>query len=163
MVKLSYKIGKSKKHGVGLFSKKNFKRNQLVLVCSGPIITKCSKLTLPIDYNLFLDLSDKKNHSKFINHSCEPNCGIKNRTQIVAMKNIKKGEEITIDYSMVLYDYDYYNWKGNIKCACGSKNCTGERGGYKNLSLSQKKRYKGFISEFLLKKPTKKYLPNRKF
>ena len=33
----------------------------------------------------------------FINHSCNPNCGISGSLKIVAMRNIMPGEEITFD------------------------------------------------------------------
>lgn len=38
-------------------------------------------------------------------HSCEPNKGIIDRTEFVAFKNIKVGDEITIDYAMLGYEY----------------------------------------------------------
>ena len=54
---------------------------------------------------------------RYVNHSCEPNCctDLKNQCDI-ALKDIKKGEEITTDYGE-----DHFNDK--IKCNCGSKKC----------------------------------------
>ena len=37
------------------------------------------------------------NTAKYINHSCDPNAGIRNNRDIVAMKPIREGEEIVID------------------------------------------------------------------
>src|SRR3989344_6546305 len=37
----------------------------------------------------------------YINHSCDSNCGIKDKLKIVARKDIDVGEEITIDYAMM--------------------------------------------------------------
>jgi uncharacterized protein len=51
---------------------------------------------------------------RFVNHSCNPNTKVKNNCD-VAIRNIKKGEEITSDYK-----------SGGIvifKCKCGSKDC----------------------------------------
>ncbi|RME55377.1 SET domain-containing protein-lysine N-methyltransferase [Candidatus Woesearchaeota archaeon] len=62
------------------------------------------------------------NDAKYINHSCNPNCEtqiINNRIWIVAIKDIKKGEEITYNYG---YDLDSYK---DHPCKCGSKNCIG--------------------------------------
>ncbi|PIN96683.1 SET domain-containing protein-lysine N-methyltransferase [Candidatus Pacearchaeota archaeon CG10_big_fil_rev_8_21_14_0_10_31_9] len=62
------------------------------------------------------------NHARFINHSCSPNAefDIKGgKVWIVAIKNIKKGEEITYDYG-----YDLENWHEH-PCKCGSENCIG--------------------------------------
>jgi len=62
------------------------------------------------------------NTAKYINHSCDPNCEteiIKGHIWIIAIKNIKKGEEISYDYG-----YDFENHKEH-PCKCGSKNCVG--------------------------------------
>jgi len=53
---------------------------------------------------------------RFVNHSCNPNTYHKEKKDI-AIRNIKKGEEITSDYSV----NGINNWK--IKCLCKSKNC----------------------------------------
>ena len=85
------------------------------------------------------------NNGRYINHSCNPNCGIKNLIQVVAMTNIKVGEELTYDYEMT----ESNDWR--MKCLCGNKNCRGVIGAYKNMPQNVKDRYKGYISEWLLK------------
>lgn len=52
---------------------------------------------------------------RYMNHSCNPNSEVQNRSDI-AIKNIKKGEEITSDYS-------FGNLEIHFECHCGSKNC----------------------------------------
>src|SRR3989338_6894627 len=44
--------------------------------------------------------TDELEDADFINHSCDPNCGIRGSLEIVAMRDIEPGEEITIDYAM---------------------------------------------------------------
>jgi len=64
----------------------------------------------------------KYNTARFINHSCEPNSRYKQerlRIWIVALRNIKKGEEITYDYG-----YDMEDYKDH-PCRCSSKKCIG--------------------------------------
>ena len=56
--------------------------------------------------------------ARFVNHSCDPNTFIRNFRGI-AKRDIKKGEEITEDYSKE------NNPNLNMKCNCGSKNCRG--------------------------------------
>lgn len=51
---------------------------------------------------------------KYVDHSCEPNTKAKNHRD-VAIRNIKKGEEITSNYSK--------NSLMPFKCKCGSKKC----------------------------------------
>src|SRR5205814_8259858 len=35
-----------------------------------------------------------------VNHSCVPNCGIRESLQIIAMRAVEPGEEMTFDYAM---------------------------------------------------------------
>ncbi|XP_075499094.1 histone-lysine N-methyltransferase ASHH2-like isoform X1 [Primulina tabacum] len=78
-----------------------------------------------------IDACAKGNLGRFINHSCDPNC----RTEkwmvngevcvgLFAVKDIKKGEEVT-------FDYNYVRVFGAAakKCVCGSSNCRGYIGG----------------------------------
>jgi len=52
------------------------------------------------------------------NHSCEPNCYLEDNT-IRAIKDIKKDEHLTVDYSSFInHNYVILN-----KCGCGSPNC----------------------------------------
>jgi hypothetical protein len=58
----------------------------------------------------------------FINHSCNPNCETEEadgRVWIMAIRNIKGGEELTYDY--FLYDGD----DDEARCNCGSPQCRG--------------------------------------
>ncbi|KAI3746163.1 hypothetical protein L6452_08586 [Arctium lappa] len=78
-----------------------------------------------------IDVCAKGNLGRFINHSCEPNC----RTEkwmvngevfigLFAIRDIKKGEELT-------FDYNYVRVFGVAakKCVCGSSRCRGVIGG----------------------------------
>jgi hypothetical protein len=59
---------------------------------------------------------------KHINHSCDPNTYVKTIDgirRVIAMRDIKIGEEITYDYAINGY-YD-----SDILCKCKSKNCRG--------------------------------------
>ena len=63
------------------------------------------------------------NTARLINHSCSNNCdynGTGLKLWVIAIKDIKKGEEITCDYGFG-YDEDYKQFP----CKCGSKNCCG--------------------------------------
>lgn len=78
-----------------------------------------------------IDACGKGNLGRFINHSCDPNC----RTEkwmvngeicigLFALRDIKKGEEVT-------FDYNYVRVFGAAakKCYCGSFQCRGYIGG----------------------------------
>ena len=86
-----------------------------------------------------------------VNHSCEPNCGIRvNETggyDFVAIKNIHINEEITYDYAMENYSVDYFP----SKCLCGSKVCRQKVTGWKDLPEARKRDYEGFFAPYLYK------------
>jgi uncharacterized protein len=54
----------------------------------------------------------------YINHSCDPNCGINNDLELFAITDILKGEELFFDYSTTMLER---HWQMN--CFCNSSNC----------------------------------------
>ena len=116
-------IKDSRIHGKGVFANRDFKKGEIVLKYNLKPLTK----------EEFDNLSEKEKHytskenekyflfpspERFVNHSCEANTNPKNKCD-VAIRDIKKGEEITTDYTKD-------NVPGlNMKCNCGSKNCKG--------------------------------------
>ena len=147
MVEDNTYINKTGKYGRSIFAKKNFKRGDVVLIVCGPIVKKPSIYTVPIDYGLYIDPIPP---SKYLCHSCNPSCGIKNRNVVVAMKSIKKDEKVDIDYAMIIPKYDSKLLKQDIRCKCGHENCREEFGSYEKLSNELKKKYRGFISDYLI-------------
>lgn len=83
--------------------------------------------------------------ARCIAHSCEPNCGIKNLFEVTAMRDIEVGEEITWDYAMT-EDSDF-----RMECKCDAPSCRGVVGAYSMLSSEIRKKYNGYISEWLTK------------
>ncbi len=81
-------------------------------------------------------------------HSCDPNCGIRNLTEIFTARDIEKGEQLTWDYRCT----ENSTWVLE-KCLCGSKRCTGIVRNYDSLLPTIKKEYqsKNMLSEWLLK------------
>ena len=60
----------------------------------------------------------------YINHSCNPNCGLHGEISFVAIRDIEAGKELTIDYAF-LDDEDY-----SFECSCGEGNCRHTVTGY---------------------------------
>ena len=84
-------------------------------------------------------------------HMCEPPAGIKNRNEIHALRDIDPGEEIAIDYAMIVRKYDPALLVQDLTCRCGSDKCRGEFGSWDTLPEHKKAEYDGFVSEYLLK------------
>lgn len=75
-----------------------------------------------IDWDMFVGcVSDDptKDLTNYINHSCDPSCWFVDDNTIVAKKDIKKGDKITIEYATV--DHKFVEFDG--ECDCNSVNC----------------------------------------
>ena len=123
------------KYGLGLFASRNIKKGEIVADWTrGKVYEAESAMNLPskeitdhaIQFREYKWI-DTKGVARHVNHSCEPNCGIKGRFQIIAMRDIKKGEELTFDYEMT----EDSDWK--MKCECGSQSCRKIIGLHKNM------------------------------
>lgn len=153
-------VKKSSKHGKGVFSTKEIKKNTKIIQYIGEKISKAegdrrsalrikrflnSKKTgsvyiFELNKKYDIDGSLIKNKARYINHSCDPNCEvdiIRGKIWISSIRNIKKGEELTYDYG---YEFDKEDYKDHI-CKCGSRKCIGYI-----ISSDDWKKYKKFIS-----------------
>jgi SET domain-containing protein len=68
------------------------------------------------------------NSSRWINHSCNPNCEAdedNDRIFIKAIRNIKAGEELNYDYGLIIDEPYTKKLKAEYPCWCGSANCRG--------------------------------------
>jgi SET domain-containing protein len=81
-----------------------------------------------VDKRKVIDATYGGNESRFINHSCDPNCEAiieDRRVYIEAMRTIRKGEELAYDYN---YDRTPKTTKADellYKCLCGAAECRG--------------------------------------
>jgi SET domain-containing protein len=93
-------------------------------------------------------IESPKSPARYINHSCNPNCGIRGLRRLFALKDIKKGEELTWDYS-TSEDADWH-WK----CRCKSKDCRKVIGPWSELPAKVKRKYlrMGIVSRWIVKK-----------
>jgi SET domain-containing protein len=81
-----------------------------------------------IDEDHVIDAKVGGNSSRWINHSCDANCVADeqgNRVFIIAIKDIKAGEELNYDYGLILDERYTAKLKAEYPCWCGSKNCRG--------------------------------------
>ncbi|MHB1091023.1 MAG: SET domain-containing protein-lysine N-methyltransferase [Ilumatobacteraceae bacterium] len=100
--------------------------------------------SMQIDIDLFLIGPVQREPGDCINHSCAPNCGMRNATQVVAMQDIEEGAELTFDYAMSdTSDYDEF------VCSCSTNECRGvvRAGDWRRDDVQQ--RYAGFFSPYV--------------
>ncbi len=106
--------------GQGLFALCDIKKGDFILEYTGKRIPTAVADTMTQARYLFelneewtIDGSARSNTARYINHSCDPNTEAEieeTPTQaggcimIYAVRNIKKGEEVTIDYDTEYFD-----------------------------------------------------------
>jgi hypothetical protein len=103
--------------------------------------------SLQVDTNVIFLGPPSREPGDSINHSCEPNCGMRNATTIVAMRDIAVGEELTFDYAMSdASDYDEFD------CNCRTSLCRGRVQADDWQLETLRHRYKGFFSPYIQRK-----------
>lgn len=149
-------IRKSPIHGLGMFSISPIQQHEIVFIKGGHILSRkdmfSSKVInsyLPLDDDYFLAAicADEEESIKlFLNHSCDPNCGVRGEITFVAIRYIGPGEELVCDYAMI--DNESYKFM----CSCGSQCCRGEITGYDWKLKHLQKKYSNYFSRYLLEK-----------
>ena len=133
-------------HGKGVFALLPIKRGERVIEYKGEVIGWPEALRRhPHDpgqpnHTFYFTLDDESvvdgkvggNSSRWINHSCAPNCEAeliegrgRARVYIEAKRNIEAGEELFFDYGLVIDERHTRKVKSDYACWCGSKNCRG--------------------------------------
>ena len=139
-------IKKTENRGVGLFANRNFKKGELIV--HGRALYKVKQITahsFQINENTHMQLDRL---SRSINHSCDPNTGVRNNDcrayDFIALKDIKAGEEITWNYETAEYIVIWLK-----KCLCRAKHCKGEIRGFKFLDKKTRNKYGEYIADYL--------------
>lgn len=146
-----YYIGKSNIHGNGVFAAKDLKRGEIAFILKGRechIIQKTAKQAnenqnmVGIGKDLWIDPRVPASH---INHSCRPNVGMRGRLLFVAMKSIRKGEELCFDYAI---SEEETRWKLDYECACQAPQCRKIIRSIQSLPERIYRRYLPFIPHY---------------
>lgn len=143
-------------HGLGVIASADISRGEIVFVYGGVIVPKSEIKTywkemghvgIQIDHDFFICPTSREELEKqgVVNHSCDPNVGFKNQIELVAIRDIKTGEEITFDYAFCESYMDAFT------CNCGAASCrkTITQDDWKNPEL--RKKYAGYFSNYLAK------------
>ena len=149
------------KYGLGVFANQNFKKGEVITALKGEIITfdECIKRiktgaenqtdSLQVGLEQDMDLDEL---SRIFNHSCEPNAGLRKISELVAIRDIKKGEEITYDYSATIGpNIPESLWA--MPCECGAKSCRKVLGNVLTIPHKQLTKYQraGALQDYIIK------------
>ena len=100
-------------------------------------------LTLQVEEDLYL-VSTHDGPADWVNHSCDPNCGLRGQIALVALRRLEPGEEICFDYAMS--DGTPYD---QFVCGCGAATCRGKVTGDDWQKPELWARYRGHFSPYL--------------
>ncbi len=157
------KSKKIKNKGKGIFALKDINKGEHILDITGEIIETENPSDYPEEITEhWAPLGKNRNKYRFIkpespwiymNHSCDSNAGILNDRKLIAFRDIKKGEEITTDYSALDIESLTQGKKQlMMECKCESKNCRKIITTFDRLNKKDKNRLKCFLNPYLRKK-----------
>lgn len=142
--------------GRGLFAREAIPRGEIVAVKGGRIYDRAgwakvaaelSPAEIQIGDDHFIgpaDASGVEANMLRLNHSCEPNCGVRGEITFVTMRDVAPEEELTIDYAMIDGDPEIH-----MKCRCGSGRCRGSVSGADWALPRLQEEYRGHFSTYL--------------
>ena len=140
-------------NGKGIFAKESIKAGEIVFIKGGHILTRDKIYSsgvinsyFPISDEYFLAAENKDEEEQiklYQNHSCNPNVGLHGEITFVAMRDIEKDEELTVDYAFI--DNEDYSFK----CTCGSTNCRGTITGFDWKIKELQEKYYDYFAQYL--------------
>ena len=158
----------TEKYDKGVFALDDIKKDEILFVMGGYILNIIDENNLkgevadkPIEISEWFSIGPVKESDidlmpqHRVNHSCNPNAGFKGSIFMVAMKKIKKGEEILYDYAMITQSNPNSKDFFTMKCECGSRNCRGEFKENDWMIKTLQKKYDGYFQWYLQEKINK--------
>ncbi|WP_036839189.1 SET domain-containing protein [Polaromonas sp. CF318] len=129
-------------HGKGVFAVQDLAEGETLIEYVGEVINWKEALRrhphdpkdpnhtfyFHIDEDHVIDAKHGGNSSRWINHSCKPNCEADEedgRVFIKALRNIKAGEELFYDYGLIIDAPYTKKLLAEYPCWCGARNCRG--------------------------------------
>ena len=135
-------VRRSGVHGKGVFALQAIAAGATIIEYTGEVISWKEALRrhphdpkdpnhtfyFHIDDGHVIDAKQGGNASRWINHSCEPNCEADEedgRVFIKALRDLSPGEELFYDYGLVIDERYTAKLKKEYACRCGSAACRG--------------------------------------
>ena len=133
-------VRRSGVHGKGVFALQPIAAGETLIEYTGEVISWPEALRRhphdPKDphHTFYFHVDDKHvidakyggNASRWINHSCDPNCEadeVDGRIFIKALRDLAPGEELFYDYGLVIDERYTPKLKKEYECRCGAPNC----------------------------------------
>ncbi len=139
--------------GVGIFAVEDIPAGTTVAGFGGNVVDRAEldaldeelrTHALQIDDDLFIAGDLPFDDADYVNHSCDPNCGIVGSVLLVTMRPVAAGEELCFDYAMT--DTDDYD---EFECSCSTARCRGTVTGADWKEPELRDRYRGWTSAYI--------------
>jgi uncharacterized protein len=142
--------------GRGLFARTTISAGEVVAVKGGAIIDaaalalirdQVSPAEIQVEDDLYIaprTAEEVEANILCLNHSCDPNVGVRGQITFVAMRDIPAGAELTIDYAMI-----DGNPAERMKCSRGTPHCRKVITGNDWLLPELRRRYAGYFSRYI--------------
>ena len=135
-------VRRSGVHGKGVFALQDIAEGETIIEYVGEVISwdeaqdrhphdpsdPNHTFYFHVDEDRVIDALYGGNSSRWINHSCDPNCEADEeggRVFIKALRNIQAGQELNYDYGLIIDEPYTKKLKAEYPCWCGAKNCRG--------------------------------------
>jgi uncharacterized protein len=150
-------IRKSSIHGRGLFARRAVARGEIVAIKGGHVLDEAGLAAvrdriavsyIQIDRGFYIGArtcAEVARNKLFLNHSCDPNVGIRGQIVFVAMRAIRAGEELTYDWAME----EMSEAGPATRCTCGARRCRGLLTGGDWRRPDLQARYRGYFSPYI--------------
>ncbi|RKH06434.1 SET domain-containing protein [Corallococcus sp. CA053C] len=139
---IPFELRQSPIQGLGAFATRRIRKGARIIEYIGERITQAEAdvryddesmerhhtFLFNLDDDTVLDAGTVHNESRYINHSCEPNCQSlidKGHIHIYALRTIEPGEELTYDYAYERTPEMDDDAEGLYVCRCGTPSCRG--------------------------------------
>ncbi len=141
------------KFGLGVYTTNAIKKETVLTNILGPhlqftdtkLLQEAESHCIQIDINKYIQLQQPY---CYINHACNPNCGINAMLQIVTLENIAAGSELFFDYSTTMLERSW-----TMYCNCGAATCRKLIGDFDVLPTELQEKYKALqiVQPFIIK------------
>lgn len=115
------------KFGKGLHATRDLEAGEIVEQFAGPVMRFAEIPEEEIPFVMWAG-PDRwmipQGNSKYINHSCDPNCGLTTKREVITRRPVKKGESLCISYNVSTEEGEWHP-KWTFQCYCGVYYCQG--------------------------------------
>ena len=149
------KVRASPIHGQGLFAREPIRSGEVIVRWGGEVLPiselaglksreryDCAALS---DDTIIVFAGDDP--VIYGNHSCDPNLWMESPTTLSTRRDVRPGEEITVDYAVLSDDPTWV-----MPCSCGSPLCRGSIRGDDWLRADLQERYRGHFAPYLTRR-----------